>query len=109
MTKVFRFFPPLSYGILVEADASVLRPELQKGAPQLAVDAHDGARIVKVTAVIRRRKDSDAPALREELVPLVDYLVRAADQINVVLRGESLYNIGAKGPRNAAVVLAPPV
>jgi len=78
-----------------------------EGADQVFVDAHQGAGVVELSAIVGRRKNGDELSLREELVALFDHLVRAADQVQVVLLAEDLNIVRAKGERHASLVLPP--
>ena len=59
------------------------------------------------TAVVWRGKDGDELTLREKLVAVLDDLVRAADEVEVVLLQKLFHNARPKGEGDAAVVLAP--
>ncbi len=71
------------------------------------VDGHHGPRVVELAAVVGRREERDELALGEELVPVLDDLVRATNQVEVVLVKELGRHLCAEGERHAAVVLAP--
>lgn len=76
-------------------------------AQQALVDAHHGAGVVKLAAVVGGTKQSDELALREELVAIFDDLMGTADEVHVVLLEETRNNVGAKGERDTTVVFAP--
>lgn len=60
-----------------------------------------------LTAVIRCREQRDKLPLRKELVPVLDDLMRAADEVHVVFLQESRDDVGAEREGHAAVVLGP--
>ena len=60
-----------------------------------------------LAAVIRSREEGDQLALGEELVAVLDDLVRATDEVHVVLLQEAGDNVGAKGKGHTPIVLAP--
>ena len=76
-------------------------------AHQALVDRHHRARVVKLAAVVGRAEDRDELPVGEELVAVLDDLVRADDEVVVVLREELADDVGAEGVRDAAVVLGP--
>ena len=78
-----------------------------EGAHEAVVDAHHRARIVELAAIVGCREDGDQLPLGKELVAVLDDLVRAADEVEVVLVEEARDHVGAKSVRDAAVVLAP--
>ena len=84
------------------------RLEDAEGAHKRLVDGHDGARIVELSAVVGRGEDRHELPVGEELIAVLDDLVRAHDQVVVVLLKEFADNVGAKRVRDAAVVLRPP-
>lgn len=44
--------------------------------------------VIKLAAVVGRREERDELPLRKELVAVLDHLMRAADQVELVLRQE---------------------
>ena len=58
-------------------------------AHQSIVDAHQGAGVVELTAIVGRREQSDELSLGEKLVAIFDDLVSSADQVDIVLFVES--------------------
>mmetsp|Transcript_27350 Transcript_27350/g.84771 ORF Transcript_27350/g.84771 Transcript_27350/m.84771 type:complete len:254 (+) Transcript_27350:1025-1786(+) len=99
--------PVLVLPLLVELGLLHRRLQDLERAHQVGVDRHDGARVVELVAVVRRGEDRDELALREELVAVLDDLVRAADEVEVVFPEELLNDVSAEGEADAAVVLAP--
>jgi hypothetical protein len=77
-------------------------------AEQALVNAHHGASIVELSAVVRRAEQSDKLALREELVPILDYLVGSANQVHVVLLEEARHHVGPEREGNTAIIFGPP-
>lgn len=55
--------------------------------------------IVKLAAVIRRGEECDELPLGEELVAILHHLVRATDQVELVLRQELAYHLQMKTKR----------
>eukprot|EP00964_Phaeocystis_antarctica_P067018 scaffold40561_cov72-Phaeocystis_antarctica.AAC.4 len=78
-----------------------------EAALQVLVDAHHRAAVVELAAVVGRREDRYEAAVGEELVAVLDDLVRAHDEVEVVLLEEAAHHVGAEGVRDAAVVLRP--
>jgi hypothetical protein len=78
-----------------------------EGAHERVVNAHHGARIVELAAVIWCRKQCYQLPLREEFVAVFNYLVCAAHEVHVVLVQKLANHLAAKSERNATVVLAP--
>ena len=85
----------------------MLGPYLER-AQQALIDAHHSARVVELAAVVRRAEQRDQLPFREELVPVLDDLMRAADKIHIMLLQEARNDVRSEGKRYAAVVLAPP-
>ena len=74
---------------------------------QRVVYAHDGRGIVKLATVVWRRKYCHELPFCEKFIPILHHLVRAANQLEVVLL-EKLGNlVGPERPRHPAVVLPP--
>jgi hypothetical protein len=78
-----------------------------EGAHQIRINRHDSTRVVELVAVVRRAEDGDQLALREELVAILDDLMRAANQVEVMLAQELLDDVGTEGEGHTSVVLAP--
>lgn len=78
-----------------------------EGAEQALVDAHHGTRVVEFAAVVGSTEESDQLTLREELVPVLDDLMGAADKIHVVFLEETRDDIRTEGERHSTVVFAP--
>ncbi|GIX60680.1 ABC1 family protein [Babesia caballi] len=76
-------------------------------AHERLVDAHHRPRVVELAAVVRRAEERDQAPLGKKLVAVLHHLVRAADEVQLVLDQKVDHNVGAEGERNAAVVLAP--
>lgn len=76
-------------------------------AEQALIHAHHSTRIVEFTAVVWRAEQSDKLSLGEELVSVLDDLMRSADEVHVVFLQESRDDIGAEGERNTTIVFAP--
>lgn len=81
--------------------------EYLEAAHQRFIYAHHRAGIVELAAVVGRRKESDELALAEELVSVLNYLMSAADQVDVVSVIELLHDVFAEGKAHTTVVLTP--
>lgn len=53
-----------------------------KGTHQRFVDAHHGARVVELPAVVRRREECDQLTFRKELITVLDHLVGCVTTIS---------------------------
>lgn len=78
-----------------------------KAAEQALVNAHHGAGIVEFATIVGRAEECDQLALAEELVPVLDHLMSATDEVHVVLLQEARYYVWAESEGHAAIVLAP--
>ena len=76
-------------------------------AEQALVHTHHRARVVEFTTVIGRREERDELTLGEELVAVLDDLMRTTYQVHVVLLQESRDYVWSECERDTAVVLAP--
>ena len=76
-------------------------------AHQSLIHAHHCARVIKFTAIVWCRKKGYQLAFAKEFVAIFNYLVSAANQINVVAVGKLRYDVLAKGKRNTTVILSP--
>jgi hypothetical protein len=66
-------------------------------AKQALVDAHHSTRVVEFAAVVRRAEQSHKLPLGEELVAVLDDLMRTADQVHVVFLKESRHDVWSEG------------
>lgn len=78
-----------------------------EGAHQSLIDTHHGTGVVKLSAVVGGREERDELALGKELVSLLDDLVGAADEVELLALQEGIHNVGTKGVRDTTVVLTP--
>mmetsp|Transcript_50943 Transcript_50943/g.134763 ORF Transcript_50943/g.134763 Transcript_50943/m.134763 type:complete len:310 (-) Transcript_50943:693-1622(-) len=78
-----------------------------EGAHQALVHRHHRARVVKLAAVVGGGEDGDELPVGEELVAVLDDLVRTHDQVVVVLLQELAHDVGAERVRHPAVILSP--
>lgn len=85
----------------------ILKEPHLKRTHQVLVHGHHAAGVVKLAAVVGRGKERHERPLRKELVPVLDDLVRPADQIQVVHPQELGHDVDAEREADAAVVLAP--
>lgn len=80
-----------------------------KLATQIFVYFHDCCIIVELTAVVRGTEDGDKLPAGEKLVPVLDDLMSPANQVDVMLFAEALYDILAKNIGYTSIVWRPPV
>ena len=73
------------------------RLEDLEGAHQRVVDGHHRAGVVKLAAVVGGGEDRHQLPLGEELVAVLDHLVRAAHEVEVVLVEKGGDDVGAEG------------
>ena len=92
---------------VVEGLLFVGRLQNLEAAHQRVVDAHHGARVVKLSAVVWRGEERDQLPLVEELVAVLDDLMRAADQVDIVALAELRHDVLSKSERDTTVVLTP--
>ena len=78
-----------------------------EGADQIVVDAHQGSRVVELSAVVGGRKDGDKLSFSEELVALFHHLMRPAHQVQIMLLAEHLHIVRSKGERHSSLVFTP--
>lgn len=71
------------------------------------VDAHHATGIVKFAAVVGRGEEGDKLPLCEELVAVLDDLVRSADQVHVVTVQELWHHVRSERKGHPSVVLTP--
>jgi hypothetical protein len=71
------------------------------------IHTHHCACVVKLTTVVRCAEKRNQLPLREELIPVFDDLVCAADEIHVMFLEEAGYHVRSKGERDTSVVFAP--
>ena len=76
-------------------------------AAQRFVDVHDRGIVIELTAIIRRREHSDEIPICEKFKALLDDLMRATNQINLVLLAELLDDGLAEDVGDAALVVGP--
>ena len=79
-----------------------------EGTHQALIDCHHGTRIVEFTAIVGSREDGDELSPGKELVAILDDLMRATNQVQVVSLEETGDDVRAKGEGDAAFILTPP-
>jgi hypothetical protein len=79
-----------------------------EGAHEVRVHVHDGSVVVELAAVVGRGEDGDEAAVGEELVAVLDHLVRPAQEVQVVPAEELGEHVGAEGVGDAPVVVGRP-
>jgi hypothetical protein len=79
-----------------------------EGTQQRLVHAHHRTGIIKLSAIIGRRKQGNKLSLSEKLVSVLDDLVRSANEIHVVLLKEAPHDIRTECERYTTIVFAPP-
>jgi hypothetical protein len=76
-------------------------------AQQCLVHAHHRAGIVKLPAIVGRREQRDELPFCEKLVAVLDDLVRATNEVHVVLLKEPRDDVRSESERDAAIVFRP--
>ena len=82
------------------------RPQHLKAALQILSHVHHSSRVVELSAVIRSAEDRHQAPVRLELVPVLYYLVSAADEVEVVSLEELVDDVVPEGVGDAASVSA---
>ena len=85
----------------------VRRFQDREAAHQSIVNRHQGSRVVKFTAVVRRAEDSHELSITEELISIFDDLMRSANQINIIFLKEALNYGLSKCVRDTAIIFSP--
>ncbi len=88
---------------------AVAHRQYGEGAGQVFLDGHDCASVVELPAVVRSREQGDERSLVEELVAVLNDLVSAHNQTQVVLGQESVQDVCAKVVAHAAIAGLPTV
>ena len=78
-----------------------------KGAEQVCRNVHDGCSVVKLSAVIRCRKQRNQLPCPKELVAVLHHLVRTCNQVKLVKLQELLHNLWPERERDTTVVFSP--
>jgi hypothetical protein len=76
-------------------------------AEQTLIDTHHGTRIVKLSTVVRRTEQGDELAFREELVSVLDHLMRTTDEVHVVFLQEARNHVRTEGETDTSIILTP--
>ena len=79
---------------------------MQEARDHFLVYFHDDAKVVKI-AIISGRENGDEVGAGEEVVTILLHLMRAANQVQIVLLVEVLDDDLAERVADAAIVLAP--
>ncbi|GBE58997.1 ABC1 family protein, putative [Babesia ovata] len=77
-------------------------------AHERLVDAHHGARVVELPAIIRGTKKRDQTSLGKKFVTVLHHLMGAADEVEFVLDQKVDHDVGAERERNSSVIFSPP-
>jgi len=83
----------------------VSRFEDLKAAHQRLINAHHGARVVKLATIVRCTKKCDKLAALEEFVAVFDHLMSAANQIDVMLLVKLSNHLLTKCERDSTVIV----
>jgi len=83
------------------------RPQDLEGTHQRVIDGHHRPGIIEFSAIIRRRENGNELPFGEELVAVLDDLMSAHNQVELMAFQEVLNHIGSKGEGHASVILAP--
>jgi hypothetical protein len=78
-----------------------------EGAEQTLVHAHHGTGVVELAAVVGGAEQRNELTLGEELIAILNDLMRTADEVHVVFLQEARDNVGAEREGDATVVLGP--
>ena len=76
-------------------------------AEQALIHAHHGTGVVELAAVVGSAEQRNELTLREELIAILNDLMRAADEIHVVFLEEARDDVGTEREGNATVVFGP--
>lgn len=76
-------------------------------AHQRFIDTHNGSRVIKLSAVIRRAKYRYKLSLCEKFIALLNYLVRPANQVDVLFFQKIWNYIWPKNKTDPSLVLVP--
>mmetsp|Transcript_9142 Transcript_9142/g.19171 ORF Transcript_9142/g.19171 Transcript_9142/m.19171 type:complete len:375 (+) Transcript_9142:761-1885(+) len=80
-----------------------------KGTHQRVIHAHHRPGIIKLSAIIRRRKQRDQLPPGEELVPVLHHLMRPTNQVQIVLVQKLRHDVLPKRETHPPIVLPPAV
>lgn len=83
------------------------RLQYLEGTHESVVHTHHGTGVVELAAVVGSTEQSDELPLGEEFVAVLHDLVRAADQVEVVLLEEHANDLWTEHEGDSSVVLAP--
>jgi len=83
------------------------RPKDLEGTAHGLINGHNSACVVKFSTIVRGTEKRDKRTPCEELIPILDNLVRPADEVEAMLAQKALHNIWAECERNTSVILAP--
>nr|POE77548.1 hypothetical protein CFP56_09195 [Quercus suber] len=92
---------------MVSAIATMELLQDLEGAEQGLVDAHHRSSVVEFATVVRGGEECDELTLGEELVAVLDHLMRAAYQIHVVFLQEARHDVRTEREADTPVVLRP--
>ena len=84
----------------------ICRLENLKAAHECLINAHHCTRVVKLATIIRCTEECNKLAALEEFVAVFNDLMRAADQIDVVLLVKLSHHLLTKCKGNTAIVVA---
>ncbi len=83
------------------------RFEYLKGTHQGLVHTHNSPRVIELSTIVRCTEYCHQLSLSEKLVPLLDYLMCPADEVNIQVLKELSYDVRAKDETDTSLVLAP--
>jgi hypothetical protein len=78
-----------------------------EGAGEVLLDAHHGSAIVELPTVVGGGEHRHQLLFGEELVPVLDHLVRPADQVQLVLAQEGADDLLSEHEADSALGFAP--
>jgi len=92
---------------IVESLFLVCRLQNLETAHKRVINTHHSARVIKLSAVVWRGEKRDQLPLAEELVPVLNNLMSATNQVDVIALSELRNNVLSKSEGDTTVVLTP--
>merc|ERR1712048_787234 len=99
-------------GPLLQANVMILlfpfyRLENLETAHQGIVNRHHCTCVVEFATIVWRTEYRDQLAFREELVPVLNNLMRSNNEVHIMLLEKAAYDVGSKDEGNTTVILLP--
>jgi hypothetical protein len=80
-----------------------------EAAHESVINGHHSACIVELTTIVGSGEQSNELSLCKELIAVLNYLMRTANQVNIVLLIESRYDFLTESKGDTTVVFTPPL